>query len=53
MQRQPVVSERHGTRLSVLQVPGLFPANPFVAPNVPLRGIASLDVSAFVGNARS
>ena len=44
-----------GTELvvSVLQVPGIFPSLPILPPNVPLRGIASLDVSAFVGNARS
>jgi hypothetical protein len=44
-----------GTELvvSVLQVPGIFPPSPFQPPNLPLRGIASLDVSTFVGNARS
>jgi hypothetical protein len=45
----------NGTELvvSVLLVPGIFPPSPFLPPNQPLRGIASLDVSAFVGNARS
>jgi hypothetical protein len=44
-----------GTELvvSVLQVPGIFPPSPVLPPIQPQRGIASLDVSAFVGNARS
>lgn len=44
-----------GTELvvSVLQVPGIFPPSPVLPPIEPQRGIASLDVSAFVGNARS